>query len=127
QRTFFQDVFLRLCNALDVEEADGRTYLDNSLVIWTMESGDLTHDNLCMPIVTAGSGGEAFETGRFLDYRNHANLSMTNDGAPQRRPGLLYNQFLANVMQGMGVAPSEYGAELQRVRPSEYASGYRGY
>ena len=63
KRLFFHSVFLDLVNKLDIEETDGVTYLDNSLVWWTQESGSTTHDSVSMPVVTAGSAAGVLETG----------------------------------------------------------------
>src|SRR5687768_15032081 len=48
----FEAVFLDLAARLDVEEADGHSYLDNTLLVWSQESGMSTHDPLSIPIVT---------------------------------------------------------------------------
>ncbi|MGF1508717.1 MAG: DUF1552 domain-containing protein [Myxococcota bacterium] len=126
-RRFFEEVFLRIADGLNVEEADGETYLDRSLVMWSNESGDQTHGNVSMPIVTAGSAGGFFHTGRYIDYRNYANRRFVEDSSPDSYPGVLLNRFLANVLQGMGVPPSIYHQEMMAVQPSEFAEGYRGY
>jgi hypothetical protein len=55
QQRFFEGVFLDLANKLNIEEAFGRTYLDNSLLVWTQESGQLPH-GLPMPLDEGGHG-----------------------------------------------------------------------
>lgn len=125
QQLFFQEVFVRIARGLDVEERDGQTFLDNSLVYWTQESGRETHMNIAMPVVTAGSAGGFFETGRFIDFRNHASQAQFS-GDPLL-PGVLFNQFLANVLQSMGIVPSVYGAQMQRAQPASASAGMRGY
>ncbi len=127
QRTFFREAFLRLARALDVEEDEEGTYLDRSLLFWTMESGDKTHDGFALPVVTAGSAAGAFHTGRFIDYRNHAHRLLLTDDEPFRLPGLLYNRFTSNVLQAMGVATDSFHAEVERVAPVAFAEGARGY
>jgi hypothetical protein len=129
QGRFFRDVFLRISEALDgVEEEAGDTLLDRSLVMWVMESGARTHSNICMPVITAGSAAGAFATGRFTDYRNLDNQHFIREpDSPETHPGVLYNQFLASVLRGMGVTPEEWGSELARVFPDEVADGARGY
>jgi len=126
-RRFFEEVFMRLVTGLDVEESDGETFLDRTLVYWSMESGDTTHRNASMPFVTAGSAGGFFETGRYIDYRNYANERWLEPSVPNRYPGILLNRVLGTVLQSMGVAPAEYHTELQQVQPSEFADGARGY
>jgi hypothetical protein len=126
-RRFFEEVFLRLVEGLDVEEESGQTYLDRSLVYWAMESGDRTHTNFSVPIVTAGAAGGFFETGRYVDFRNRANDRLVSESDPERYPGILMNRFLGNVLQSVGVPPDVYHRELQTVQPEAYANGTRGY
>ncbi|MCA9664627.1 MAG: DUF1552 domain-containing protein [Myxococcales bacterium] len=129
QKRFFAEVFVYLVNKLDVLERGGATYLDNSLVYWSMECGQTTHSSTSMPVVTAGSAAGTFETGRYIDYRNRDNKNIADAGAPFCRPGVMLSRFHANVLQAFDVAPSEYRKELQRVQPSEFAAGskYGGY
>lgn len=117
-QSFFAEIFLRLAERLDVEESDGETFLDNTLMYWTQESGAETHTNLSQPIITAGGAGGFFHTGRFIDYR---------DPAKWAQAGVLYNQFFANVLQSMGIAPSTYAQYLRNKQPTEVANGARGY
>ena len=126
QREIFERAFVGLANRLDFDPGDGQTVLDDTLIVWTMESGPNTHDNVTTPVVTAGGAGGAFHTGRFLDLRNFANRSIYSNRRPEL-PGTLYNRFLSNIMRGMGVAPSEWQAEFQRAQPSEFGRGIRGY
>ncbi|HVZ30999.1 MAG TPA: DUF1552 domain-containing protein [Polyangiaceae bacterium] len=110
-QSFFENCFLDLASKLDVEEANGKTYLDSTLVQWTQESGQSTHDPLSIPIITAGSANGFFKTGYLLDYRNKNAPSLGHtDEIPWQdlQVGILYNQWLATVLQAMGVPPSEY-------------------
>jgi hypothetical protein len=54
QRTY-EYVMLNLARKLDQPELDGSTYLDNSLLAWSIESGTETHSPVGMPLVTMGS------------------------------------------------------------------------
>jgi hypothetical protein len=117
-RNVFEFVVADLASKLDaVEEAEGRTYLDNSLVCWSQESGFSTHDPISLPIVTFGSASGYFKTGYSVDYRNlnGAKWGNTETG------GILYNQWLANVLQAMGIQRSEYGMFGDK----GYGSNYR--
>lgn len=61
----------------EVEEADGSTMLDSSLLLWGNEIGaGNTHTYENIPWVLAGSAGGDLKTGRFLDYGDlpHNNL-----------------------------------------------------
>ncbi len=108
---FFENCFLDLASKLDVEEANGKTYLDSTLLQWTQESGQSTHDPISLPIITAGSAAGYLKTGSYLDYRNKNAPSLGHtDEIPWQdlQVGILYNQWLATVLQAMNVPPSEF-------------------
>jgi hypothetical protein len=102
-RNFFEDLFLDLAAKLDVEEGGGKTYLDNTLIMWTQESGPSTHDPFNIPVVTAGSAAGFLATGNYVDYRR-----IGTDKWNSLYPGILYNQWLGTVLQAMRLPPSEY-------------------
>lgn len=106
----FEWLFLDLAAKLDIEEANGATYLDNTLMAWSQESGMDTHNAVSVPVVTFGSAGGFFKTGQVLDYRRTDNKGShfytTNNMA--QYCGVLYSQWLATVLQSMGLAPSEF-------------------
>ncbi|MFT3926725.1 MAG: DUF1552 domain-containing protein [Myxococcales bacterium] len=123
-RTVFDRCFLDLAQRLDVEEDEGSTYLDNTLMAWTMESGPDTHNSLSLPVITLGSASGALRTGLYADYRNRENTSIAHPewGSyhGEARPGLLYNQWLATALQAMGVPPSEYERDGLRGYGTQY-------
>ncbi len=107
---FFRHAFLDLCRKLEIDEGDGTTVLDNSLVMWTTESGPSTHNNTSQNIVTGGAAGGCMNTGMFCDYRDMSpggELWQYNR-VKALRPGLPHNQALATVLQLMGVPASEF-------------------
>jgi hypothetical protein len=106
----FEGVFLDLAAKLDVEEAPGMTYLDNSLLVWSQECCMSTHDSVSIPVITFGSAAGFLKTGVFADYRRIGNADSTYEPSAGGTMylGLLYNQFLATVLQAMGVPPSEF-------------------
>lgn len=107
---FFESVFLDMARRLDVEEAPGLTYLDNSLLVWTQESGMETHGTVSVPVVTFGSAAGQLNTGLLCDYRRTtvASSSYNAGGGDKQVLGLLYSQWLATVMQALGVPASEF-------------------
>ena len=110
---FFEDVMLDLARKLDVDEGDGVTMLDNTLIAWSQESGLFTHESVSTPVVTFGSAAGVFATGQYLDYRNLADEGMYgwSNGSTQRlNPGLSYNQWLGSALTAMGVPKAEYEA-----------------
>jgi hypothetical protein len=107
----FERVFLDMAARLDVEEADGFSYLDNALLVWSQESGMATHDPVSLPIVTAGSAAGALRTGLAIDYRRAGHPDSVFQpllDAEATYAGILHNQFLASVLQAMGMPASEF-------------------
>jgi hypothetical protein len=108
---FFASVLVDMAKRLDsVEEVPGLTYLDHSLLVWTQECGMETHGSVSIPVVTFGGAAGRLKTGLLCDYRRTGNAASTYDpGAGGKQTmGLLYSQWLATVLQTMGVPPSEY-------------------
>jgi hypothetical protein len=125
KQNFYKDAFVDMIQRLDSIDAGGGTsLLDQGLVMWTQESGLETHFSDSLPVVTAGSAGGYFNTGHYFDLRNRSGGQLNgykhNDEITgQRQPGILYNQWLSNVLQSMGMSPSEF----QRSHPN----GWAGY
>lgn len=94
KQAFFERTFLDLVGRLDsIPDGDG-TMLDNTLVWWGQEAGPKTHYGDNIPIVTAGSLGGRFNTGRYFDFRNR-------DVNPWRFPEF---NVLSNVGRQPGVS-----------------------
>ena len=117
-RGTFEHVFLNLASKLDqVSVEDGSTLLDNSLVTYLQEAGQVTHQTgvVNLPVVTIGGAGGDFKTGQFVDYADSTKtyddlneLITDNPLVVQESPGLYYQQFLATVLQAFGAQPQEY-------------------
>lgn len=109
---FFETVWLDLVNKLDaVDMGDGTTLLDATLVAWTQESGNYTHDAQSIPIVTAGGAGGAIATGGYCDYRNLAKVVSPGDNPAEKKwIGLTYEQWLTTVLTTMGATTAEIEA-----------------
>jgi hypothetical protein len=107
-RWIADEVFARLLSQLDVPEGtDGSTMLDNSLVVWGNELS-LSHYNITMPTVTAGSCGGAILTNRYLDYCNWTGRYANPIDWGVLIPGVPHNRFLVSCMQAMGLEPGDY-------------------
>lgn len=105
----FEHAVLDLAYKLDVEEAPGSNLLDSCLVQWTQESGSITHDARSIPLVTFGGAGGALRTGNYCDYVKEGPEGVVIAwGNGIGNSGLLYSQWLAQAMQSMGVASSEF-------------------
>jgi hypothetical protein len=106
----FEHGFLYLARKLD-ELSDGEgTLLDSTLISWTHEAGVQTHEQIDMPVITAGSAGGGIKTGIHADYRNLAfSVPNADESRPEPLyPGLHWHQYLGSVLQIMGVPASEY-------------------
>lgn len=106
-----REVFARVLERLDVEEADGRTYLDNSLVLWGNELG-MNHLNYSVPTVLAGSAGGYFDTGRYIDYidwNRNVKFSQHNGMVIE---GVPYNRLMVTILQAFGLGPEDYEREV---------------
>ena len=105
------DVFGRFLQQLDVEEADGKTFLDNSLVLM---GGELSMDHyvISQPTLFAGGAGGAIKTGYYVDYsqmtNKYANAGLLPWGV--LIPGLPYNRLYVTILQAMGLAPGRLRA-----------------
>jgi hypothetical protein len=103
------DVFGRYLQQLDVPEANGKTYLDNSLVLM---GGELAMDHyvISQPLLMAGAAGGALKTGLYVDYsqmtNKYANAGLLPWGV--LIPGIPYNRLYVTILQAMGLKPSDY-------------------
>ncbi len=87
---FYGKQFKHLLDQLDaIVEPNGKTVLDNSLVLWTSEFGDGgSHDTNNVPMILAGGLQGALKTGRFLDYK------VTSSQPTRYTPGDVYTSIL---------------------------------
>jgi hypothetical protein len=103
------DVFGRFLEQLDVEEGEGKTFLDNSLVLL---GGELSMDHyvVSQPTLLAGSAGGKLQTGYYVDYsqmeNDYANAGLLPWGV--LIPGIPYNRLYVTILQAMGLAPADY-------------------
>ncbi len=107
---FFENVFLDLARKLDAITDVSGTVLDNTLLAWSQESGNHTHENQSMPLVTFGGAGGAMRTGSFIDYRDTSReMGSRFQGTPEPRYcGLSWNQWLANALQIIGIPRAQW-------------------
>jgi hypothetical protein len=106
-------IFKRFLERLDVEESNGETFLDNSLVYW---GGELSMDHYVvgMPTVLAGGAGGSLDTGYYVDYTNLEG-SYANPIMPWGVliPGLPHNRLLVTILQAMNLVPADYERDGQ--------------
>ncbi len=104
---YFTSIVYDLVKKLDsVIDVDGRTLLDNTLVV-VMAENSVPHNNYAHPIVTFGGGGGRFATGKYLDY-SHPLLAFGTWSGHAVYAGIPKQTFFNSVLQGFSVPPSEY-------------------
>lgn len=103
----FEHAMLDLAYKLDVDEGEGQNVLDSTLIQWSQESGDKTHNARSIPLVTIGGAGGALKTGNYCDYRRKTPEGLLENGYGGYS-GLLYAQWLATALQVMGVTREEF-------------------
>lgn len=88
----------RLLQALDVEESGGRTYLDNTLVLWTNSMGATmgNHQYYNKPVALFGAT-DYFRTGRFYSFAN-----------ARARQGIPQGHLFVEILRAFGLAPNVY-------------------
>lgn len=91
---YFAATFAKLLTKLDqVVEPNGRTLLDNSLVLWISEFGTgATHDADNLPVVLAGGLGDTVRMNRHLN-----------------RPGATTNDLFVSILQAFGLPDTSFG------------------
>ena len=104
----FEKVVLDCAYKLDVEEAGGKTYLDNTLVTLVNDQGVKTHTGVDRAVLTLGSAGGYFKTGLFADYRNKTRKVKSFSGSVDFYAGMFINQFWANILYAMGLPRDEW-------------------
>ncbi len=119
QKLTFDQLTIPLVKNLSeaVDPSNGKSYLYNSLIYHTTESGQV-HGSGSQPAVLFGNAGGNITSGKYIDYSDRskgafegADLYNKTPGSPQfsnNWRGVQYNRLLVTIMQAMGVSPSEY-------------------
>jgi hypothetical protein len=93
---FYAAQVSQLCDLLkSIDDGDGKTVYDNTIILWTNELGDpVNHLPYNVPFVLAGGGG-SYEKGRYLSY-----------GSENSNP---HNALLVSVLNQFGMNVSTFG------------------
>jgi hypothetical protein len=102
-----REVFVPILEKLDIDQGDGTTYLDSSVVLWGNELG-MNHLNYSVPTVLAGSANGYLETGRYIDYIDWNRPVKFSQHNGMVIEGVPYNRLLVTLLQAFGLAPSDY-------------------
>lgn len=101
------EIVLRLVEMLDVDEGDGTSYLDKSVVMWGNELG-FNHLNWSVPTLLFGGACGRLDTGRYLDFIEwNSQVYFSQNGGHVIR-GTPYNQFLVTMLQAFDLEPADY-------------------
>lgn len=118
-RLYINGFLVNLVRALDnIQEANGNSILDNSLVHMTLESSTV-HSDSNKPCLLIGSANGALTTGHYIDYSRrelgphiHQGDDFNNDPNSDRFGhvyfGAHYNRILTTILRSMGLQPSDY-------------------
>ena len=114
-RNFVAPLLSRLNGAID--PSNGRSYLYNSLVYFTAESG-IAHGFGSHPVFLFGNAGGAVRSGNYVDYSNRARGALAGGDGFVNTPGaatfssnwwgVSYNRLLVTILQAMGLQPADY-------------------
>lgn len=116
----FEHAVLDLAYKLDVDDGSGRTILESSLIQWTQECGETTHESRSAPVVTFGSAGGQLRASNYCDFRKLGPAGIVNRWGGDIGPsGLLHAQWLAMALRVMGVEPSEF-QDIEHNAPAGY-------
>jgi hypothetical protein len=94
--SFYASQVSALCDLLKtIDDGDGKTVYDNTIILWTNELGDpVNHLPYNVPFVLAGGGG-SYAKGRYLNY-----------GSEKTNP---HNNLLVSVLNQFGMNVSSFG------------------
>jgi hypothetical protein len=80
-----------------IPEADGKTLLDHTIVLWCSQIGEHGHDVDHLPWIIGGGSAAGFAPGRYLRYPR-----VGGKGVP-------HNNLFVSIAQAMGVTTSSFG------------------
>lgn len=101
--SWHQGKFARLLRRLDsYKESDGRSVLDNSVMLYTNELTDgRQHNFVDQPYILAGSAGGYFKQGQYVGLGNPGN-TRDDEAAP-------HNRLLNTLVNSMGIQSDWFG------------------
>ena len=105
------DEFAKLLGYLaSIPEADGQTVLDHTVVLWSGELGDAGHFMGNLPLITAGSAGGYFKTGRYMKFnRRTDDINQFNQMWPYMSRGRSHADLLVSLANAFGSPITTFG------------------
>ncbi len=119
QKLAFDNLTIPLVKNLSeaIDPTNGKSYLYNSLIYHTTESGQV-HGSASHPGVLFGNAGGNITSGKYIDYSDRvkgaqsgADLFNSTPGDPKfsnNWRGVHYNRLLTTILQSMGLSPADY-------------------
>jgi hypothetical protein len=109
--TFYAEQFAYFLDKLAaIQDVDGSSVLDNSVILFTSEFGDGdNHFHFDLPVLVAGGGGGRFKTGRHIAYPSMADRGAGSMETARRNDMPLANLYIS-VMQAFGMDVSTFGS-----------------
>lgn len=114
-RHFVAPLLQRLSAAID--PSNGRSYLYNSLVYFTSQSG-IAHGWASHPVMLFGNAGGALTSGHYVDYANRSRGALAGGDSFSPMPGtatfssnwqgVAYNRLMVTILRAMGLQASDY-------------------
>jgi hypothetical protein len=103
--------------AAATDPSNGQSYLYNSLVHLSFESGQ-THSHYSHPTILAGNAAGAISSGNYIDYSDRSKGAFSGADNFTNNPneasfsnnyfGVNYNRLLVTILQAMGMTPAQY-------------------
>lgn len=115
---FVLDNLLYLLNRMDsTMESNGRTMLDNSLVVVVSNDACSVHSTEDLPVITFGTLGGALKAGNYINYQRLDAPKYTGSLDQGTFPGHKYNynlgrpynSFFTTVLNALGISHSGFG------------------
>lgn len=111
--------------AAAIDPSNGQSYLYNSLVHLSYESGQV-HGHASQPTVLAGNLGGAITSGNYIDYSDRAKGTLEGADNFSSNPadanfsnnyyGVSYNRLLVTILQAMGMTPAQYEVDTRNAQ-----------
>lgn len=94
-----------------IEEANGKTLLDNSIVYYGNCAAQGNHGHCDAPVLVGGSAGGRLRTGEYIDYRQRPFVNLPNEytvNDPSLKAGRPYNDLLVTFFKAFGLQPQQW-------------------
>ena len=111
--------------AAATDPSNGQSYLYNSLVHLSYESGQV-HGHGSQPTILAGNAGGAITSGNYIDYSDRAKGAFEGADNFSNNPsasnfsnnyyGVSYNRLLVTILQAMGMTGSQYEVDSRNAQ-----------